>query len=72
MPTCAAQSFRDVEMIQRVNMFHKRIIFMKNGRKALIDLQVLINLQVSHDLKFMLQVDYLLQFSKVNVLLDLL
>jgi hypothetical protein len=45
---------------------------MKNGRKALIDLQVLINLQVSHDLKFMLQVDYLLQFSKVNVLLDLL
>jgi hypothetical protein len=69
MPTCAAQSFRDVEMIQRVNMFHKRIIFMKNGRKALIDLPALIDLQVADDLKFMLQVDYISFFAYFKVII---
>jgi hypothetical protein len=52
-------SLRNAKMVQWVYMFHKKIIFMKSGRKALINLQARIDLQVLDDLKFMLQVDYI-------------
>ncbi len=42
---------------------------MKNGRKALIDLPALIDLQVADDLKFMLQVDYISFFAYFKVII---